>query len=285
MTHTHAQPHAHGRDAAGGERPFTSILCAVDGTHRSYSAVEQAAILAGSSGHLTILAVTALSGTGAYKTAAIGSERAERILDRAAHLAERAGVECTKEIDPAGPPADVILQRAEGHELLAIGAPGTSWFGGRVVDGVGGALLGLGPPLLLARSTPGGEERFAQRITVASDGLEGSDELVELAIRLARGRHASLAIVHAEGSEDRAHPLRVGEQGARIQDELPGSPDARIDIGSPVDAVVEGAAATDSSLIMIGSRRAKGLAAIGSVSRRVLHDAHCSVLLVPPAGA
>jgi nucleotide-binding universal stress UspA family protein len=279
-----AQAQATGRSAAGGDRPFTDILCAVDGTHRSYSAVEQAAILAGSSGHLTMLAVTAISGSGAYKTAAIGAERAERILDRAAHLAERAGVRCATEIDPAGPPAEVILQRAEGHDMLAIGAPATSWFGGRVVEGVGGALLKLGSPLLVARSTPGGEERFAQRITVASDGLDGSDEVVELAIRLARGVGASLTIVHAEGSEDRVHPMRVGEQGARIQDELPGSPDARIDIGSPVDAVVEGAAATDSSLIVMGSTKAKGLAAIGSVSRRVLHDAHCSVLLVTPAG-
>lgn len=284
MAPTDTQAQAPGRSAAGGDRPFTNILCAVDGTHRSYSAVEQAAILAGSSGHLRILAVTALAGSGAYKTAAIGAERAERILDRAAHLAERAGVPCTKEIDPAGPPAEVILQHAEAHDLLAIGAPGTSWFGGRVVEGVGGALLRLDSPLLSARSTPGGEERFGQRMIVASDGLDGSDALVELAIRIARGLGASLALVHAEGSEDRAHPLRVGEQGARIQDELPGSPDARIDVGAAVDAVVSGAAQADASLIIIGSRRAKGLAAIGSVSRRVLHDAHCSVLLVPPAG-
>src|SRR5450631_2663714 len=176
MTPTDAQAQAPGRSPAGGDRPFADILCAVDGTHRSYAAVEQAAILAGTSGRLTVLAVTALSGSGAYKTAAIGSE-----------LAERAGVPCTKEIDPAGPPAEVILRRAQAHDLLAIGAPGTSWFGGRVVEGVGGALLGLDAPLLSARSTPGGEERFAQRITVASDGLDGSDQLVELAIRLARG--------------------------------------------------------------------------------------------------
>jgi len=283
MTSADAQPLPAASHAAGAERPFANILCAVDGTHRSYAAVEQAAILAGPSGRLTLLAVTALAGSGAYKTAAIGAERAERVLDRAAQLAERAGVPCEKEIDPSGPPAEVILQRAESHDLLAIGAPGTSWFGGRVVEGVGGALLKLEAPLLSSRSTPGGEERFAQRIAVASDGLDGSDDLVGLAIGLARALGAGLTLVHAEGSEDRAHPLRVGEQGARIQDELPGSPDARIDVGAPVDAIVEGAAATDSSLIVIGSCGAKGLAAMGSVSRRVLHDAHCSVLLVPPA--
>jgi nucleotide-binding universal stress UspA family protein len=34
--------------------------------------------------------------------------------------------------------------------------------------------------------------------------------------------------------------------------------------------------------VMMGSRRLGGLRAIGSVSRRVAHDAPCSVLLVPP---
>ena len=34
--------------------------------------------------------------------------------------------------------------------------------------------------------------------------------------------------------------------------------------------------------MVMGSRRLGGLKAIGSVSRRVAHDAHCSVLLVPP---
>jgi nucleotide-binding universal stress UspA family protein len=32
----------------------------------------------------------------------------------------------------------------------------------------------------------------------------------------------------------------------------------------------------------MGSRRLEGLRAMGSVSRRVVHQAHCSVLLVPP---
>jgi nucleotide-binding universal stress UspA family protein len=32
----------------------------------------------------------------------------------------------------------------------------------------------------------------------------------------------------------------------------------------------------------MGSRRLEGLKALGSVSRRVVHEAHCSVMLMPP---
>jgi nucleotide-binding universal stress UspA family protein len=36
------------------------------------------------------------------------------------------------------------------------------------------------------------------------------------------------------------------------------------------------------SLIVAGCRRREGLKAIGSVSREVVHEAGCSVLLLPP---
>ncbi len=283
MTPTGTQPQASGPSASGAQRPYANILCAVDGTHRSYSAVEQAAILAGAGGHLTILAVTAVKGSGAYKTASIGPERAERIIERAGALAEEAGVDAAKVVDPEGPPADVILARAAEHDLLAIGAPGTSWLGGRILDGVGGAALGTDTPLLAARTTPGGEEHFGKSLLVASDGLDGSDEIVDLAIRLAVIHGGTLTLVHVEGAEEKTHPHRIADQSQRIAAAVPGSPPARIEVGSEVDAVVGGAAASGASLIVMGSRRATGLAAIGSVSKRVLHDAHCSVLLLAPA--
>jgi nucleotide-binding universal stress UspA family protein len=46
--------------------------------------------------------------------------------------------------------------------------------------------------------------------------------------------------------------------------------------------IVERAKAEDVSLIVIGTRRRAGLRALGSVSRRVIHKASCSVLVVPP---
>ena len=207
MTPTGTEQQASDRSAPDGNRPFTDILCAVDGTHRSYSAVEQAAILAGPSGHLTMLAVTAVKGSGAYRSAAIGPERAERIVERAGHLADVAGVPCTKQIDPAGPPAEVIVERAADHDLLAIGAPGTSWLGGRLVDGVAGVALTIDKPLLAARSTPGGEERFPKRILVASDGLR----------RIGRARGARHPPGGRPRRDSRPRPRR-GSRGGRPPD-------------------------------------------------------------------
>jgi nucleotide-binding universal stress UspA family protein len=46
--------------------------------------------------------------------------------------------------------------------------------------------------------------------------------------------------------------------------------------------ILERAKAEDVSLIVIGTRRRAGLSALGSVSRRVIHKAPCSVLVVPP---
>ena len=50
---------------------FANILCAVDGTHASTVAVRMAVCLAGTDGHLTLLAVTAESGFGSCATANI----------------------------------------------------------------------------------------------------------------------------------------------------------------------------------------------------------------------
>jgi nucleotide-binding universal stress UspA family protein len=46
----------------------------------------------------------------------------------------------------------------------------------------------------------------------------------------------------------------------------------------PVDALV--AASAEADLLVIGSRGLHGLASLGSVSERVAHRAHCSVLVV-----
>lgn len=265
-------------------RPFTDILCAIDGTRRSYVAVEQAAELAGPRGSLTLLAVTSVAGAGAYRTAAISPPRAERILRHSARLASERGVAVSTVIEPSGPVAEAILERVGAHELLAMGAPTASWLGERLVARVGlSALASLTRPLLAARAPAPGHAAFAERILVASDGLEDSDGVVELGARLARTHASSIALLHAVGVESRSRPHRIARQAGALEDALGAKPELRIEAAEPAAAILAAAAELDSSLIVMGSRRREGLAAIGGVSRRVLHDAGASVLLVAPA--
>jgi nucleotide-binding universal stress UspA family protein len=136
-------------------------------------------------------------------------------------------------------------------------------------------------PLLMARPTPKGLP-FAHRILVASDALDGSDQVVELAGRLAREREASVILLHADGDDPAAQPRRIQAQAQALESALPGRSETIVEHAGAHDAIVQAAGSQEASLIVMGSRHRGGLRALGSVSRRVVRDAPCSVLLVPP---
>jgi nucleotide-binding universal stress UspA family protein len=274
---------------AGAQPVFAGILCAIDGREGGFTAVEQAAALAGPSGQLTVLEVTSYRSGGERRSPAIGPAEATRVLERASGIARQAGVPFTAEVDPASPAQRVILDWSVGYDLLALGAPATSWLRGLFVAGVSDTALGsLVTPLLVARPTPQGH-RFADRILVASDCLEGSDELVELAGGLALSHGASVILLHAighepharrDGVEEKADRLR--EQSRRLERSVGEASEVRSERGHAHDVIVKAARGLGASLVLMSSRRLDGLRTIGSVSRRVVHEAHCSVLLVPP---
>jgi len=262
---------------------FGEVLCAVDGKPGGFVAVEQAAALAGPQGHLTLLVVTSFRSEGEYRSPAIGPAEATRVLERATQIAHEAGVSSTVEADPATPPAQVILDWSARHDLLALGAPATSWLGGMFIASVGDTALGaFTTPLLVTRATPA-EGHVTDRILVASDGREGSDQLVELGRRLAQARKADMMLLHATGYESHARRQRVEEQGRRLElTSPPGTSELRVERGHAHDVITAAAESVGASLVVMGSRRLDGLRAIGSVSRRVVHEAHCSVLIVAP---
>lgn len=261
---------------------FTDILCAVDGTRTSTAAVRMAAGLAGPGGHVTLLAVTAVSGSGPYATAAISPSRVNSLLSRAKRIAEDAGVPSTTVVDPGSPPVEVILERASHHHLLAIGAPAISLLGGMLIGSVAAAALGrFTTPLLIVRESTTGSLR-GRRILVASDGDEGSDHIVELAGRLGLALNAHVTLLHAVGRESQVSHRSIKAQTRALKTILPDASDASIEPGNASEVIVNAATSTEAAMIVMGSRRLHGLRALGSVSRRVANDAPCSVLLLPP---
>jgi len=259
---------------------FADILCAIDGGPESLAAVEQATALAGPHGHVTLLLVTSFRFSGDHRSPAIGPTRAKRILDRAVGIVRSAHVSHAVEVDPASPRSGVILDWTNGRDLLAIGAPATSWFESMFSGGVvASAERRLMTPLLIARSS---RQRDKPRILVASDGLGESDRLVELAGSLARAQGAEVMLVHATGSGSASRRRRVAEQAHRLELAHGDASEFHLAAGSARTAIVEQAHALDASLVLMSSRRLRGVREIGSVSRRVVHEGPCSVLLVPP---
>jgi nucleotide-binding universal stress UspA family protein len=238
-----------------------------------------AACLAGPEGSLTLLSVTAAAGAGVHATAAIGPARVARVLARAKRIADDAGVPAVTVIDPGHPPVKVILERAADFDLLALGGPATSWFGGMLVGGVASvALAHFTTPTLFVRASFRPPLR-GRRVLVASDGLDGSDEIVAMAASLALDQDAPITLVHALGPESRMHPHRIQAQVASLS-KLDSS-DALIVPGHAAPVILSAVRSTGAAIAVIGSRRLGGLQAFNSVSRRVAHDS-CSVLALPP---
>ena len=270
---------------------FGDILCAIDGKEGGFSAVEQAVALAGTTGRVTSLLVTSYRSGGRHRAPAIGPTRAAEILGRAGTIAREAGVPYAQEVDPGSPPARVILDWSTRYELLALGAPASSWPARLLSVGVGDqAIGGFSNALLVARPLAG-DRSLGDRVVVASDGLDSSDALIDLAGRLARVHGSDVTLVHALG-RDPVKRGRPGEQEGtlRRQEQMlaracsPGRSELLVKPGRAAAAIVSAAAAAGASLVVMGSRRLDGLRALGSVSRRVAHQAPCSVLLVPPGG-
>jgi nucleotide-binding universal stress UspA family protein len=261
---------------------FNRVLCAVDGDPGGFDAVERAAALAGPGGQLTVLLVTSYRNDGEHRSPHIGPLRAKEIVDRAIAIGADAGVEVSGEVDPAAPPAHVILDWAADYDLLAMGPPTTPWFGGMFTGGATVAAIGSLPtPLLVGRPAPSAGAETS-RVLVASDGLEGSDELVELAGRVARSQGAAATLLHAVGPHNELRPQRIEEQARRLAAAAGSEADVRFEVGHARNVVLDTALALAPSLVVMGSRRLDGLRTIGSVGRRVAHGAQCSVLLVPP---
>jgi nucleotide-binding universal stress UspA family protein len=260
--------------------PFKSILCGVEGNESSTEAARQAIALAAAGGaDLHFIAARAR-----FEVDADSSEESlEKSLEEATALAGESGVEASMEMAKGEHSIDILLAAAKGHDLLVLGTHDHSRAAGIVLGSTASeAAHRAERPLLIARRADG--DGFPGRILLASDGSPASWPPVRAAAAVATATGADLELVHVA---DGKHPDAAGEveaQAAEIQEIMGTAPRVSQPLGSARSEIVEAASSGGASMIVCGRsgrRGRRGLKALGSVSERIVHDAGCSVMLVP----
>jgi nucleotide-binding universal stress UspA family protein len=252
---------------------FSRVLVGIDGSEESREAARQAALLV--DGELTLLAAydvaPAIGGTGTHVPAYIDED-----LQRGAATGSLR--RARKEVATASPTGKIVRGRAataliseverEKATLLVVGSHGLGRLAGFVIGSTATEIIHNAPSsVLVARKASNGDE-FPNKVVVGVDGSPESAAAYAVARQLSERFDAELwpVVAHGGKSVDRRSVDHILD---RRREE---SPD------EPVAALV--AAAADADLLVVGSRGLHGLKALGSVSERVAHQAHSSVLVV-----
>jgi nucleotide-binding universal stress UspA family protein len=136
-------------------------------------------------------------------------------------------------------------------------------------------------------------------IVVGHDGTEHGERAIALARTIAEENGARLVVVHVTeliGGKGGVVPMAVDEpdiksrlahQVAEIQKSGLAADFVTdtVQLGGPAHVIAAEAAAVHADLIVVGSRGHSVVSqlVLGSVPLRLLHIAHCPVLIVPPA--
>lgn len=177
--------------------------------------------------------------------------------------------------------SNVLIEEAGNHDLLVLGSRGNSRAQGILVGSVAStAAHTAAKPLLIARRSPD-REGFPKRIVLATDGSAGSWAATRIVSALARSRGSQVDMVFVPDRTDARRRRTVGEQAIEIHEALGVEPVFAEPSGHVAKQIVDAADAASASLIAVGHRGRRGISALGSVSERVVHQAHCSVLVVP----
>ena len=287
---------------------FTSILVATDFSLDGNNAVRRAALLAHEHGaRLKLLHVLDASGCPPLRDwfspsidIDLKAAQAQESLRRfAVEIAGRYDVAATAEVT-VGEPLDTLLQASARADLLVVGRRGhgrlTSLWLGRTADRL---LRTSRRPVLVVRTPLQGSYR---RVLVPVDFTATADAVLPLAARLAR--HGHLQVFHAIDAHldallrgtDLPEPVvrearlrqeagavaRLRRQAARLGLDSTRTGFA-VTHGHPVWTTLNHARAFSADLIVAGKqgRSTLGEFLLGSVSRRILAESRCDMLIVP----
>jgi nucleotide-binding universal stress UspA family protein len=262
--------------------PFGRIVCGVDGSRSGHAAVEQAIALSDSRTTLVFTCVREERGAGLTHQATITAERANAAVEQAVRAAREAGVSAASEVLLGDDPRAVLLDAASRSDLLVVASHGESRRAGIALGSTASvALHRAHVPVLIARPTPNGVH-FPERILAATDGSDAARRAVELSARIAKQHDAGVAVISVDPAQH-GDPHQVGVHEVDLAAALGFEPVILRRSGHPDARIVDAAAAQRAALVVLGSRGLSGLHALGSVSERVAHRAHCSVLVARPA--
>ena len=238
---------------------FERIVCGVDGSPAGFEALRQATWLRSDAAR--ILSVTACETPQSERAGCAARDAAWELIGDVP-LAEAQVVE--------GRPVPALLAALdrESATLFAVGTHGGGHVAGMLLGSVATSMLQQAPcSVLVAR----GSDETAWSPSSIVVGMDGSREaLVSAVIAAELGDRfgATVRTIAAQGGP------RVDRPILREIDKLHRVP------GHPVGALVD--ASREADLVVVGSRGLRALEALGSVSERVAHQAHCSFLVVRP---
>jgi nucleotide-binding universal stress UspA family protein len=243
---------------------FDHVVCAVDGTPASAEAARQADLLspAGRTLHVITVVTEAKLGSGPGYALSSGDwqQRLQPALD--ALPAERT-VETAPIFHP-GPPADALVDELARRKatLVVVGSHDHRRLPGILLGSVATALLHEAPCSVLITRLDHEQPRSIRTLAAGYDGSAAADAAHAVAERLVARLRIPLTVVVADDAQP--PPSTGGE--------------VRVDPRPAVDALID----AGCDLLVLGSRGLRGVAALGSVSERVAHTAHASVLVLRP---
>lgn len=247
-------------------RVFDRIVCGIDTSPLSLEAVRQACVLTSMRGEIELVAVaqTLADEYSIYGPPAGTSEREHALAQRLAEAKEicpRAAAELLH-----GPKVARLLDLLDESDatLVAVGAASRHRGIGIVRGDLATEMLHRAPASVLVARASDMDDRFPRSVVVGYDGSPGAEAALGVARDLADGFDTSVRVIAAgDASPDELAFAALG----LVRDKRP-----------PVEALL--AASSEADLLVLGSRRLRGLRAVGSVSERLGHRAACSVLVV-----
>ena len=134
-------------------------------------------------------------------------------------------------------------------------------------------------------------------VVLALDGSESSDRALEYATTVATEHGSAVRVVHVReifvGRGGGALPLDESEMQAKVERQVKNLSDAGVKTeletqsvthGGPAHVIADAADNAKADVVIVGTRGHGGIAGVllGSVAQRLLHLAHCPVIVVPP---